>query len=326
MVRWGVVGPGEIASTFAEAMTRVDGGEVVAVASRALDRAEVFADRFGIMKRYGTYEDLAADDDVDAVYIATPQSRHAGDAVLNLEAGKHVLCEKPMALSAGQVQSMVRAARANDRFLMEAMWSRFLPSYRRLVELIDDQRIGEPLQVEADFGFRMRVDPEHRLFDLHRGGGSLLDLGIYPLQLCTLVLGPVVRTSAEATIGSTGVDEQLAALLRHEGGGIGVIKSAIRVPLACAARISGSRGSIDLPALMHCTTSMTVSSFGSEPEVIDCRFHGNGFEFQIDEVHRLLAEGAMESPTMPLSESLALASTMDDIRAQIGLRYPGVDT
>ena len=325
MVRWGVLGPGAIAGTFAEAMARVDGGEVVAVASRAVDRAVTFGDRFGVGRCYGDYESLAHDPDIDAVYIATPHSRHAADAVLCLEAGKHVLCEKPMALSADEVRRMIEAAERNDRFLMEALWSRFLPAYRRLVELIGAGRIGEPLQVEADFGFRARVDRDSRLFDLARGGGALLDLGIYPLQLCTLVLGPVEHATAEGVIGSTGVDDHVVVLLRHQGGGIAVAKAAIRVPLASTARISGSRGFIELPSSMHAPRSLTVGAVGSDPEVLDCGFEGNGFEFQIEEVHRLLATGATESPTMPLSETLALAVVMDDVRAQIGLRYPGVD-
>jgi len=323
VIRWGVIGPGGIATRFARALTLVDDGAIVAVSSRSLDRADAFADEWDVLRRYDDDQALADDPEVDAVYIATPHSRHEGDTIRCLRAGKAVLCEKPFALNAAQSQRMVDAARGSGRFLMEAIWSRFLPSYRALVDVLGDGRIGTPLQVDADFGFRAPVDPSHRLFDPHQGGGALLDLGIYPLQLCTLVLGPVVHAVAEGRLGETGVDEQIAAVLRHQGGGIGTIRAAISVPLACTARISGTDGWIDLPPFMHCPTSLTVHRVGAAPEVFDAPLGGEGLEHEIQEVHRCLAEGRTESSTMPLSESVALATVMDDLRGQIGLRYPG---
>ena len=207
---------------------------------------------------------------------------------------------------------------------MEAIWSRFLPSYRALRRR-PRQRTHRPAaqQVDADFGFRVPVDPAHRLFDPHRGGGALLDLGIYPIQLCTMVLGPIEHVAAAGVLGSTQVDEQVAAVLRHEGGGLGVMKAAITVPLACSARISGAEGWIELPPFMHCPTSFTVHTPGAGPEVVDCAFEGDGLQFEIIEVHRCVAAGLTESPTMPLAETAALAAAMDDIRSQIGLAYPG---
>ena len=325
MIRWGIIGPGKIAARFARSMTVVDDGRIVAVASRSAERAGAFADEFDIAGRYDDVRALVDDPDVDAVYVATPHSRHEADTVRCLEAGKHVLCEKPIALNAAQAGRMIAAAEAGGRFLMEAVWSRFLPSYRALVHLVSGGRIGTPMQVDADFGFRVPVDPAHRLFDPHQGGGALLDLGIYPLQLCTLVLGPVEHVAAAAVLGTTGVDEQVAAVLRHAGGGLGLAKAAITVPLACTARVSGSDGWIELPAFMHCPTSFTVHASGAAPEVVDCPFEGEGLQFEIVEVHRCIAAGRTESPTMPLAETLALAATMDDIRAQIGLTYPGED-
>ena len=166
VVRWGVAGPGGIAASFAEGMRMVDGGTIVAVASRATERAHAFAERFDVARAYGNYEDLAADDDVDAVYIATPHSRHAADSLLYLAAGKHVLCEKPFTINAAQAREVAAAARDQNRFVMEAMWTRFLPSYRALSDVLDAGRIGEPLLAEGDFGFRAPVDPTHRHFDL----------------------------------------------------------------------------------------------------------------------------------------------------------------
>jgi predicted dehydrogenase len=322
VIRWGVVGPGAIATGFADAMAQTDGGTIVAVASRSAERAAAFGDRFAIPSRYSDYEALAADPHVDVVYVATPQSRHEPDTLTMLEAGKHVLCEKPFALNAPQGASMVAAARARGLFLMEAIWSRYLPAYRSLVDVLAGDRIGEPLLVEADFGFRRPLEPDHRLFDLALGGGALLDLGIYPLQLCSLVLGSPEHVAADGVVGVTGVDEVNAAVLRYSGERLGVIKSAIRVRMSCTARISGTDGWIELPMLMHCPNSLTVTT-NAGSELIDGSYEGNGLRFEIEEVHRCLSEGLVESPIMPLGETLDLAATLDSIRAQLGVVYPG---
>jgi predicted dehydrogenase len=322
VIRWGVIGPGIIATGFAEAMQWVEGGAITAVASRSAERAEAFGDRFDIPVRYGDYEALAADPDVDVVYVATPHSRHEADTIELLRAGKHVLCEKPFALNARQAARMAEEARNRGLFLMEAIWSRFLPAYRSLVEVIGEGRIGEPLLVEADFGFRRPVDPAHRQFAAELGGGALLDLGIYPIQLCTLVLGPIERVVADGVVGETGVDEVVTALLHHAGNRLGVVKAALRVGMTCTARIAGTDGSIDLPAMMHCPNSLTVSS-PAGVEHIDAGYEGNGLRFEIDEVHRCLREGRTESTVVPLHESIALATTLDTIRAELGVVYPG---
>ena len=321
-VGWGVIGPGAIAVGFADAMTMVDGGAIVAVASRSLERADAYAERYGIAARYDDYAALAEDPEVDVVYVATPQSRHADDTLLMLRAGKHVLCEKPFALNEAQARRMVDEARARNVFMMEAIWSRFLPAYRSLVEVVGSGRIGEPLLVEADFGFRRPMEKDHRLFRADLGGGGLLDLGIYPLQLCSLLLGPVEHVAAEGTIGETGVDELVAAVLRHGGGRLGVIKSTLRVNMTCTARVSGTEGVIEIPALMHCPNSLRVLSPAGIDE-IDASYEGNGLRFEIDEVHRCLEEGRTESDVMPLDETLALARNLDEIRRQIGLVFPG---
>lgn len=319
-VRWGIVGTGAIAAGFAGAVAETADGRLAAVASRTGEGAEAFGDRFEIPVRHASYEAMAANDGIDVAYIATPQSRHAEDALLFLEAGTHVVCEKPFALDAAEARSMVAAARANGVFLMEAMWSRFLPAYRTLASVVADGGIGDPLLVEADFGLRREVDPTHRLFRRDLGGGGLLDLGIYPLQLCSLVLGPVRGVSARGVLGTTGVDEVVAAVLHHEGDGIGVVKAGLRVGMSCSARIAGTHGIIEVPALMHCPESITVSVVGAS-ERIDCSYEGNGLRFEVEEVHRCLAEGLVESSVMPLNESIALAEVLDEIRADIGLRF-----
>jgi predicted dehydrogenase len=322
LLRWGVIGPGIIATGFAEAMQWADGGTITAVASRSAERADAFGDRFDIPTRYGDYDALAADPEVDVVYVATPHSRHEVDTIALLRAGKHVLCEKPLALNARQAAHMAEEARSRGLFLMEAIWSRFLPSYRALVDVIGEGRIGEPLLVEADFGFRRPVDPDHRHFAPELGGGALLDLGIYPIQLSTLVLGPIERVVVDGVVGETGVDEVVTALLHHSEDRLGVVKAGLRVGMTCTARIAGTEGVIDLPAMMHCPNSLTVSS-AAGVEHIDASYEGNGLRFEIDEVHRRLAAGQTESAVMPLDESIALAATLDSIRAELGVVYPG---
>jgi predicted dehydrogenase len=175
-IRWGVAATGGIAAQFAAAMPSTTGGEIVAVASRSIANAQAFGDRFGIARRHASYESLASDPDVDVVYVASPHACHAADTLLFLEAGKHVLCEKPFSINHASGATMVATARQNDRFLMEAIWSRFLPAYVTLAELLHDEDVGEPLLVQADFGFSVPVIPEHRLFNRELGGGALLDL------------------------------------------------------------------------------------------------------------------------------------------------------
>jgi predicted dehydrogenase len=321
-VRWGIAGPGSIAAGFAGDMALLDDGAIVAVGSRSRERADDFGDRFGIPNRHGSYADLAADPEVDVVYVATPHSRHAQDTLLFLEAGKSVLCEKPFALSAAQTRRMIDLARSRRVFLMEAMWSRFLPAYRTLGELLEAGRIGEPRLVEGDFGFRANIDPTHRHFDLALGGGGLLDLGVYPVQLCSLVLGTPDHVVAAGHIGSTGVDEQVAAVLHHPGGELGVVKAAVRTSMACTARITGTGGRIDLPAMLHCPDHLLVTT-DDGVERIDCHHKGNGLRFQASEVHRCLARGWTESPIMALDETLSIGTTLDAIRSAIGLVFPG---
>jgi predicted dehydrogenase len=318
VIRWGVVGPGKIATQFAEGMTMIPDGTIVAVASRAIERADSFADRFGIARRYGDYESLAADADVDAVYVATPHSFHAANSILFLGAHKHVLCEKPLAVTAHEAETMVQAARANGVFLMEAMWSRFLPAYRILGDLLGEGRVGEPLVVEADFGFRVPVDPDHRLFAPWLAGGATLDLGVYTVQLCTLVLGAPQRVVADGMVGSTAVDEVVAAILHHPGDRFGVVKAAIRATLACRGRVTGTQGWIDVPAPMHHPQWLDVGGTAGT-ERIEAGYEGEGLRFQVKEVHACLAAGRLESTIMPLDESLVVARVLDQIRSQVGI-------
>jgi predicted dehydrogenase len=322
-VGWGIAGPGAIAVGFANDLALVDDARLVAVGSRSAERGASFAARFGAAS-HGSYEDLAANPDVDAVYVATPASRHAADVVMFLEAGKHVLCEKPFALDETQATHMIATATRTARFLMEAMWTRFLPPYRLLASLLDDGVIGAPSFVESDFGFGVPREPMHRLWDPSLGGGSLLDLGVYPVQLASLVLGAPERVAAAGHVGPSGVDEIVVAVTTHLGGSFAVSKSSITVGMACTARIAGERGVIELPAFMHCPPSVTVVGFDGR-RTHETPWPGGGLQFQVAEVHRCLAEGRLESSVMPHAESLSIMRTLDSIRHEIGLGFPAED-
>lgn len=320
-LRWGIVGTGTIASAFAGAIQQAPRSTIVAVASRQQATADTFATAHEIPRAYGSYDELAAVDDVDIVYIATPHHRHHEDAIAYLEAGKHVLCEKPLALNAVQAANMGATARRHGRFLMEAIWSRFLPAYQVLNDLLADGAIGEVLHVDASFGFRAPIDPVHRLFDINLAGGALLDLGLYPVQLAHLILGTPTAVVAHGRIGETKVDEHVVVSMGFDTGAMAVAQAATRTPLSSTARIAGSNGTIALPQYMHAPTFLDVeTSTGSRR--IDTPLGAAPLRFEVEEVERCLAAGQTESAAMPLAESCAIATTLDLARTAIGLRYP----
>jgi predicted dehydrogenase len=320
-VRWGILAPGRIAQKFADALTAVEGAQLVAVASRSADRAREFAAKNGGARAYGSYADLAADREVDAVYVASPHVGHADHACLCLEAGKAVLCEKPMFINAAGVRRMIACSRAHRAFLMEAMWTRFLPVTRTVCKWLEEGRIGEPRMLTADFGFRCGWDPSSRLLNPDLGGGSLLDVGVYTLLYATMVFGHPESVMGEAHIGATGVDEQAAFVLRFGGGRLASLTCGVRTASPQTARIAGTEGEIVVERFW-CMPAATLRRGKDEPQREASVYRKNGFEYEIDEVHRCLAAGAIESALMPVDESLAVATAMDSLRARWGLRYP----
>ncbi|WP_076833826.1 MULTISPECIES: Gfo/Idh/MocA family protein [unclassified Frankia] len=333
-LRWGIAGTGAIARGFADALGRLPEAELVAVGSRNRATADEFGETYGIAphRRYGSYESLATDDDIDIVYVASPHSHHHEHTLLFLESGHGVLCEKPFALNAGQAAEMVAAARAQGRFLMEAMWSRFLPAYVRLRELVTAGEIGTVLSVEGDFGFRVPMTPTHRLFDPALGGGALLDLGVYPVSLASMLLGEPSLVAAFGQLGETGVDEHLAVLTSYDSGAFAVAKASLRANLACTGRVTGTAGSIELPAFMHCPDELVVQRAGAVerlrlPAARDGDGRGDetaggGLHHQARHVHERLRSGHLESDIMPLDETVAIMRTLDTVRARIGVHYP----
>lgn len=322
-IRWGIAATGSIAGLFAGGLQQLDDAEIAAVGSRSEARAKEFAAQAGASRAHGSYEDLAADPDVDIVYVASPHTRHEADTLLFLEAGKNVLCEKPFAVNRTQAERMVAAARSRGLFLMEALWSRYLPAWRRVRELVGEGRLGEVQSIEASLGFRRPVDPAHRLFDRALGGGATLDLGVYPVAFSSFILGSPDAVSAKGRLGETGVDEHVAAVLHHPSGALATIEAAIRAWLPSGARVIGSDGWVRVPPMIHNAMYLDVGDAGGERERLELPFEGQGLRFQAAEVHRCLRAGLTESPDMPLDETCDIAGTLDAIRADVGMTYPG---
>lgn len=321
-IRWGILGTGNIASQFARGLAVLPDAQLLAVGSRSQASADAFGDMFSVERRYTAYEALANDPDIDAVYVGTPHVFHRENTLLCLRHGKAVLCEKPFAINANEAQEMIDFAREHKVFLMEAMWTRYMPIFVHLRDLLAQQVIGDVRMIHIDFGFRARFNPEHRLFKPELGGGALLDVGIYPVSLASMVLGQPERIASLAHLGETGVDENSAMLFGYPDGALAVLSTAIRTSTPHVAILNGTEGRITIHSRWWIPSRMTVEIFGKEAREIEMPYTGNGYNYEADEVARCLRAGLLESDVMPLDETLAIMRTMDEIRAQWGLKYP----
>ena len=321
IINWGIIGPGSIANRFAGGLAAVPGAKLHAIGSRTQEKADEFADKHGAPKRYASYEALAEDPDVQVVYIATPHPQHKGAAMLCLEHGKSVLLEKPFTVNAKEAAEVIDFARAKDFFVMEAMWARFFPGMRKVRELIAAGTIGEARMLQADFGFRTDVNPEGRLFNLALAGGGLLDVGVYPISLASMLFGAPTEVSGLAQIGETGVDEMAAVTLKYGGGQLASVVTGVRINTPSEATVFGTDGSIKLHAPFWNVSKLTVNA-GGKTEDMETPYENGGFNYEAQEVMDCLRAGKNESAVMPLGETLTIMQTMDTLRAQWGLKYP----
>lgn len=321
VVRWGILGTGKIARAFATALKDVPGAVLGAVASRSQDKAEAFAREFGAPAAYGAYQALADAADIDLVYVATPHPQHADNALMALRAGKGVLVEKPFTMNLRQAEQVVTLARTRRLFLMEAMWTRYLPAFEEVRRIVASGEIGAVRQVVADFGFSASFGPEHRVFNPALGGGALLDLGIYPLSIATALLGPVAEIKAQAQMGETGVDVQTGFTLKHEGGAMSVCSCSFLARTPGELTVSGARGHVRMNTMFHRAKSVTVTLDDGATRTVDTPYLGNGYAHEVMEAQRCFLAGLTESPAMKLEETLALMGVLDEIRRQIGLVY-----
>ncbi|NOY55323.1 MAG: Gfo/Idh/MocA family oxidoreductase [Actinobacteria bacterium] len=322
-VRWGIMGTGRIASALVEAVRQVPGGEIVAIGSSSRERAEAFADLHDIPGRYATHEDVANDPDVDVVYVATTNDLHHANTLAALEHAKPVLCEKPFALNLRQAEEMVAAARNRDVFLMEAMWMRFQPAISRLEAIIRSGRLGKVRSVQANFGFLAGPHPSGRLFDPSLGGGTVMDLGVYVVTFATMLLGTPDRIAVTAEMSDAGIDEQAGIVLHHRNGGVSTLSTSFVADSNMEAFVSGSDGYVRVHPPFHHSPMLSIERRGSVVETIDTSYEGSAYRFEVEEVHRCLLEGATESPRMGLDDTLVVMRTLDRIREQIGLTFPG---
>ena len=321
-LKWGILAPGRIAQKFATGLKGLDDAELVAVGSRSLDRAEEFASEYGAPRAYGSYDELVNDAEVDAIYISNPHNFHKDAARLCLNHGKAVLCEKPFAVSASEAREMVGAARKNQVFLMEAMWTRFLPAMQQVRAWIDSGEIGDVRLTNATFAFRSGWNPEGRLLNPDLAGGGLLDVGVYVTSLAYWVNGRApVDVVSEVHIGETGVDEQSAFLLRYDDGAIAMLACGVRTSVQHIAMIYGTEGWIEIPHQFWNTTKAILHK-GDEQIVFAEPHLSNGYEYQAREVSECIAAGKLESSILPLDETVRIMETLDTIRGQWGLVYP----
>ena len=320
-IRWGIIGTGGIARAFATALMQTPGAVLAAVGSRSVESARAFGRDFGALDTYGSYQELANAPGIDIVYIGTPHPMHAENAMMALHGGKAVLCEKPFTMNVREAAQVVALAREKQLFLMEAMWTRFMPALAEVRRIVASGEIGQVRQVHADFGFAATQDPEHRINKRELGGGALLDLGIYPLSISCALLGPVESVQAQAFLSDGGVDHTTGFAMKHESGAMSLCSCSLRARTPCELTVSGALGSVRMNAMFHLAESVTVKT----PEgtrTIATPYLGNGYVHEAIEAGRCLREGLIESPHMLHAETLAQMRLLDTIRAQIGLVYP----
>ncbi|HWV49248.1 MAG TPA: Gfo/Idh/MocA family oxidoreductase [Microbacterium sp.] len=321
-LRWGILATGGIAASFA-ADLRTEGLDLVAVGSRSQESADAFAARFDIPRAHGSYEALAADPDVDIIYVATPHPMHHADARLALEHGKHALVEKAFTVTRAEAEDLQSLAAEKGLLVMEAMWTRYLPHMIRIRELIAEGALGEIRAVTADHTQLITSDPAHRLNALELGGGALLDLGIYPISFIWDILGAPETIKAVARLGSTGADAEVATVMTHAGGAVSTSLSSARGSGPNAASIIGTEARIDIDRVWYTPTSFRlVGPDGTIRESYASEVTGRGMQYQALAAERLVASGTIEGDILPIAESAAIMGTLDEIRAQIGVRYP----
>lgn len=319
MLRWGILSTGVIAKNFAETARRMGGVEMTAVASRSAQSAEAFGEAYGIPKRYASYEALAADPEVDIVYVATPHSRHYADMKLLIGAGKHILCEKSFTTDATQAVEVLRMARERGVFVMEAFWTKLIPVYREVERLIAEGAIGEVRSVTAQYGYT--TGREARKFDAALAGGTLLDIGVYAIGFACMMLGySFDDVLSQLILNDAGTDATDAILLRR-GRAVAQLTCGIGFNMPTHGAVYGTKGHIDIPEFKN-PERVTLFVDGEAPRVIEHPFEVNGYEYEIREAERCVSEGKLQSGLMTWEQTVSVMRIMDEVRRQNGMRFP----
>jgi predicted dehydrogenase len=319
-IRWGIIGLGNIANKFATDLLTVKDAELYGVASRTQQKANDFADKYHATKAYSSYKALVNDENVDAIYIATPHSMHKENALLCLERGIAVLCEKPFAMNQDEVQCMIDAATANNTLLMEGLWTYFLPHYNFVLNKLTDKTYGNIRKVEADFGFAREFNQEARLFKKSLGGGSLLDIGIYPIFAALTTLGMPATMTAEATFFANGADSSCSMVFNYKNNAVAALKSTLLESTPSEAVFYCEQGNIKINSGFNSPSTVTLVTDTKE-EVISFNGKTYGYDHQINHFNELLRQGKKESHIMTFNFSRQLIETLDSVRKLIDLKY-----
>ena len=320
-IRWGILGAGRIARKFAADFKVVTDGEIIAVGSRSKERSNQFANEFGIVNAYSTYEEMLKNDDINVVYVATPHNFHLEHAQLCLHAGKSVLCEKPVTVNSSEFDILQKLAKEKNLFFMEAIWTYYLPAIIQAMQWIKEGKIGSVKQVQVSFGFRGDMDKKERLANPNLAGGALLDIGIYGIAIAELVFDEEVeKIQAIANFSETGIDASNSIQLQYKNGGMAQISSSLVAELKNEAIIYGDKGRIEIPRFWMAKSAILVN----DNETLEFKDEAPqmGYNHEADAVNNLIKNEKAESPVIPLVKSKKILSLMDKVREQIGLKYP----
>ena len=318
-IRWGIAGPGNIANKFAKAVLNADGAVLAAVASRSPERGRKFADTYGIKTVYSSYEELAASDLVDAVYVSTPHPFHKSCAEIFLNAGKHVLCEKPLCINATQAKELQDCAQRNGVFLMEAMWTRFLPAIQEAQAVVARGEIGKILGLEADFCYGY-IGDDRKIYKNEMAGGALLDVGVYAQHFASAFLGDNPQSITAVARVQDGTDRHTQVIMHYESGAIANLSSATDVQKPSTGFVYGTDGYIEFPSFYN--AQEFILHTGNTVKQVQLPSLGDGFEEEILEVCQCIRDGRTESQVLPLSKTVKMLEQMDEVRRQIGVSYP----
>lgn len=320
-IKWGIIGLGNIANKFAGDLQLSKNAILYGIASRNIEKAKKFSQKYNSIKYYGSYEELAKNPEIDVIYIATPHTFHFENTMMCLKYGKSVLCEKPLGVNADEVKTMLNEARSKKIFLMEALWTRFIPATEKLIEMIRDKIIGDIIFIRSDFGFKGDLNLEGRVYNKKLGGGSLLDIGIYPIYLSLLTLGLPTNIKVMARMTQTEVDSYCAMLFDYDNSSKAILESTLEADTPTEAYIYGSKGLIKLHSRFHHSEKISLYQNGELKEVFDMKYKGEGYLYEIEEVNKCLKENSVESIKLPHSVSLNLITLLDKVKNKIGLGY-----
>jgi len=323
--KWGILAPGKMSAKFTKGLKLLDNAELYAVGSRDTERARLFADEYGFRKYYGSYEELAADPGLEIVYIASPHSHHYDHTMLCLRNGKHVICEKAFSLNAREVKEMTDEAKKQNLFLMEALWPPFQPFYKKAHEILGSGILGEIRHLDGYFSFIPPFNPDDRKFNIALGGGSLLDIGIYPVIDALVFLGVPSGIKAEALFSETGSEESLSIIFCYNGEKMASLYSSFRTATGIGCRIYCEKGNLTVTRGRDMNQLVILELQGSEKQEFAFNPPAMGYHWEAEEVMRCLDMGLTESPVVPLSFSLDLMQTLDSIRQAAGIIFPGRD-